>query len=113
MLRRKQMTEIKSEHVRVGDILLLREDQEVPCDVIVLSTSHQSGQCYVMTANLDGETSLKTRFSAQLTKQAKTVKTLMGMYGCIECENPNPKLDSFLGRMTVWSCKEGDETEVY
>ena len=26
------------------------------------------GQCYVMTANLDGETSLKTRHSAALTK---------------------------------------------
>ena len=37
---------------------------------------------------------------------------LSSMYGCIECENPNPKLDSFLGRLTVWSCKEGDETEV-
>ena len=37
---------------------------------------------------------------------------LGSMFGCIECENPNPKLDSFLGRLTVWSCKEGDETEV-
>ena len=65
-----------------------------------------------MTANLDGETSLKTRLSAQLTKQAKQIKMLVSLYGCIECENPNPKLDSFLGRLTVWSCKEGDETEV-
>ena len=69
-------------------------------------------QCYVMTANLDGETSLKTRHSASLTKQAKDVKQLVNMYGCIECENPNPKLDSFLGRLTMWSCKEGDEPEV-
>ena len=37
---------------------------------------------------------------------------LSSMFGVIECENPNPKLDSFLGRLTVWSCKEGDETEV-
>ena len=40
------------------------------------------------------------------------MSTLSSMFGCIECENPNPKLDSFLGRLTVWSCKEGDETEV-
>ena len=69
-------------------------------------------QCYVMTANLDGETSLKTRHSASLTKQARDVKQLVSMSGCIECENPNPKLDSFLGRLTMWSCKEGDEPEV-
>ena len=70
----------------MGDILYLVEDQEVPCDAIVLSTSHTQvmiimmimmmivimfqGQCYVMTANLDGETSLKTRVSTPLTKQA-------------------------------------------
>ena len=65
-----------------------------------------------MTANLDGETSLKTRHSASLTKAARDGKQLTQMFGCIECENPNPKLDSFLGRLTMWSCKEGDEPEV-
>ena len=25
------------------------------------------------------------------------------LVGCLECENPNPKLDSFLGRLTLWS----------
>ena len=30
----------------------------------------------------------------------------------VECENPNPKLDSFLGRLTVWTCKDGHEPEV-
>ena len=34
---------------------------KVPCDMVVLSTNQEQGQCYVMTANLDGETSLKTR----------------------------------------------------
>jgi magnesium-transporting ATPase (P-type) len=46
----------------------LVEDEAVPCDLVVLSTSHDQGQCYVMTANLDGETSLKTRHSATVTK---------------------------------------------
>ena len=78
------------------------------------------GQCYVMTANLDGETSLKTRHSAALTKVqhknlgiSKTSKSnfkgamvarqVHKLVGCLECENPNPKLDSFLGRLTLWS----------
>ena len=50
-----------------------------------------------------GETSLKTRVSASLTKEAKTVSAISSLTGCLECENPNPKLDSFLGRMTLWS----------
>ena len=69
VVRKKRLMEIRSEQVEVGDILYLTEDQEVPCDAIVLNTSHSGGQCYVMTANLDGETSLKTRVSATLTKQ--------------------------------------------
>ena len=40
VVRRKRLTEIKSEQVEVGDILYLVEDQEVPCDAIVLNTSH-------------------------------------------------------------------------
>ena len=52
-----------------------------------------------MTANLDGETSLKTKFASKLTKELKTTEAISDFMGCVECENPNPKLDSFLGRM--------------
>jgi magnesium-transporting ATPase (P-type) len=31
--------------------------------------SATQGQCYVMTANLDGETSLKTKEAAAMTKE--------------------------------------------
>ena len=65
-----------------------------------------------MTANLDGETSLKTRHSASLTKQARDMEELVSMSGCIECENPNQKLDSFLGRLSMWTCREGEEPKV-
>jgi len=111
VIRKGGLAVINSENIKVGDILYLTEDQEVPCDVIVLSSSQEQGQCYVMTANLDGETSLKTRCSTALTKQAKTTKQICSLNGCIECENPNPKLDSFLGRLSLWSCQEGDEIE--
>ena len=56
-------------------------------------------QAYVMTANLDGETSLKTKFSSKLAKEVNTAEDISRFVGCVECENPNPKLDSFLGRM--------------
>ena len=56
-------------------------------------------QAYVMTANMDGETSLKTKMSSKLSQQAKTAEEISSFVGCVECENPNPKLDSFLGRM--------------
>ena len=40
VIKRGKLYEVYSEKVQVGDIIHLKEDQEVPCDVIVLSTSH-------------------------------------------------------------------------
>ena len=40
-IRKDEMRVMTSENIQVGDILYLTEDQEVPCDVIVLSSSHE------------------------------------------------------------------------
>ena len=34
-------------------------NEEIPCDLVVLSSSEKDGECNIMTANLDGETNLK------------------------------------------------------
>ena len=124
VLRNGSLVKIASEEVRVGEIIYLVSNDYVPADCVVLSTSNAAGVCYVMTANLDGETSLKTKQSAKATsgirenllqhqsaagdvsqtkpscdeKQGVVAPLLAG----IECENPNPKLDNFLGRMFVF-----------
>ena len=99
MLRNGQMNDIKAEDINVGDIVYLTDNDMIPCDLIVLSTSLDHGQCYTMTANLDGETSLKTKQASPLTKNMRLSEEIDAFVGCIQCENPNPKLDSFLGRM--------------
>jgi P-type E1-E2 ATPase len=47
--------------VEVGDIIRLRKDGIIPADMLLLSTSHVDGICFIETANLDGETNLKQR----------------------------------------------------
>ena len=37
----------------------MSEDEEIPCDLVVLSCEDPEGTCYITTANLDGETNLK------------------------------------------------------
>ena len=44
---------------QVGDIVKVVIEQELPCDMVLLSTATEEGECYVTTANLDGETNLK------------------------------------------------------
>lgn len=38
----------------LGDIVKIRDGDEIPADLVVLSTSQKNGQCYVSTVNLDG-----------------------------------------------------------
>ena len=98
-MRNGNLIDILAEDINVGDIVYLTDNDMIPCDLVVLSTSLDHGQCYTMTANLDGETSLKTKQATPLTKNMRTMEEIEAYVGCIQCENPNPKLDSFLGRM--------------
>lgn len=53
--------------LEVGDVVLLRDNDQVPADIVVLSTSDPDGMCYLETKNLDGETNLKPRKSVRAT----------------------------------------------
>jgi phospholipid-translocating ATPase len=54
--------------LEVGDIVLLRDNDQVPADIIVLATSDADGLAYVETKNLDGETNLKLRKALKATR---------------------------------------------
>ena len=51
-MKNGSLKEIHAEDVMVGDIIHLGENEMIPCDMVILSTSQDSGHCYVMTANL-------------------------------------------------------------
>lgn len=54
-----EITTIKSEQIRPGDVVLVDIDEEIPCDMIMLSSDDPEGKVHITTANLDGETNLK------------------------------------------------------
>ncbi|KAF9962211.1 hypothetical protein BGZ72_009287 [Mortierella alpina] len=47
--------------VQEGDFILLRQDDIIPADILILSSSEKEPICYIETKNLDGETNLKIR----------------------------------------------------
>ena len=44
-----------------GNLLLIRKDESIPADVVLLSSFNEEGLAFVETAELDGETNLKIK----------------------------------------------------
>ena len=101
IVRRGRLERVASKDVTVGDIVAVKDKEKFPCDLLLLSTSSLQGKCYVMTANLDGETNLKPKLAVQQTRKFITVSFLKNLSGQIECQNPNPDLFSFSGRIEL------------
>ena len=54
-----QWKEIKS-----GDIILVKNNSIVPCDIIILTKSYKDVGIMIETSSLDGETSLKSKLAS-------------------------------------------------
>jgi P-type E1-E2 ATPase len=67
--------------VVAGDILRLKANDFVPCDLVVLSTSEADHDCYIETADLDGETNLKKRYAPAETRFANDEASLGSLNG--------------------------------
>ncbi|KAJ1670692.1 phospholipid transporting ATPase, partial [Coemansia sp. RSA 25] len=86
-------------HLHVGDIVLLRDGDAVPGDVMLLSTSDDDGACFVETKNLDGETNLKAKAAPAATVHLTTSRQLAQFACAVETEAPNTQLYSFKGSL--------------
>ena len=86
-------------NVQVGDYVRLYEGEEVPADMVVLSTSDAEGACYIETKNLDGETNLKARTALHATRHVRHARTCEQAEFVIQSEPPRANLYSFNGVM--------------
>lgn len=54
-------TNVHSGRLKIGDITIIKENQFLPADIILLDSNFADGMCYVETATLDGEKTLKPK----------------------------------------------------
>ena len=47
--------------IEVGDVCVIKDENEFPADIILINTSLENGISYVETSNLDGEKALKVK----------------------------------------------------
>lgn len=59
--RAGSVTDILWTDVRVGDVIVVRDGELFPADLMCLYSSLPENVCFIKTTNLDGETNLKIR----------------------------------------------------
>lgn len=62
-LGQTQFSDVPARDIKVGCFVKVKNDENFPCDLIVLNTSLPKGICYVETKGLDGETNLKMKLA--------------------------------------------------
>ena len=76
----------------VGDFVLLRNNDPVPADMVIVSTSEPENLCFLETKNLDGETNLKVKKGLHELAHIKTPAQCSRIKFVIDSELPNPNL---------------------
>ncbi|PRP77783.1 putative phospholipid-transporting ATPase IA [Planoprotostelium fungivorum] len=89
--------------IAVGDIVKVENRSYIPADLILLSSSEPSGLCYVETANLDGETNLKSKQAIPETTHLVDLEAInRGLAGSLcKAELPNSRLYNFSGSLQM------------
>ncbi|KAF8472612.1 hypothetical protein BDZ91DRAFT_652444 [Kalaharituber pfeilii] len=84
-------------NVRVGDFVRIYNDEEIPADIIILSTSDADGACYVETKNLDGETNLKVRHALHCGRGVRHARDCEAAVFSVHSELPHANLYRYNG----------------
>lgn len=92
-------------NVNVGDFVRIYNDDQIPADVVILSTSDPDGACYVETKNLDGETNLKLRHALRSGRALKHARDCEKAEFIIESEPAHPNLYQYSGAAR-WTQKD-------
>ena len=98
----------KWSQLQVGNIVVLKENQPVPADLVLLTTSHQEKICYIETSNLDGESNLKIKSSLPDTAELfeGSLEECLEMLhkldqAVLKSEHPNNRLYTYEGTLKL------------
>ncbi|UKK01787.2 cation transporting ATPase [Theileria orientalis] len=93
--------DVASEKIKLGQLLMLKQGERVPADILLLKTSEPNGASFVRTDQLDGETDWKLK-RAVATTQAMSVEDTYNLLSVATVEEPKPDFYNFLGKITFY-----------
>jgi len=83
--------QVSWEDLRVGDFVKIMDNEPIPADILICSTSEEENVAFVETKNLDGETNLKSRRAVSALTELRNAKQCAdSQYAFrIQCERPD------------------------
>jgi len=90
----------KWKEVKVGDILLVKDGEDFPADMVLLKSANDNGMAFIETASLDGEKNLKPKFClSEIAAYFNDQKVKnQALYKCaIYAQPPDPSIYKFEG----------------
>ena len=100
----RELKRIKKSYskLKVGDIIELNKDEQVPADIIVLKTFNESedSNTFIRTDQLDGETDWKLRKAPGITQNLNE-NQILELNGFINYEPPSKFIYNFEGFISV------------
>lgn len=96
VVRGGELIDVEWQHLVVGDVVKLKNDDFIPADIIVISSSDEkNSRCYIETSNMDGESDYKPRKGLPDTSSYRDIQTISKMRGVLKAEAPNKTINSF------------------
>lgn len=66
-------------------VVRVSDGEQIPADLLLLATSNEANSCYIDTASIDGETSLKIRRAPLFERDALRLWAVSAPIGTMDC----------------------------
>lgn len=93
-----ESTLVASKDLKVGDLVRLHKDTRVPADMVLLQTSDGTGEAFIKTDQLDGETDWKLRVAPAATQKLSNVLSFTNRISLIVGQ-PTKSIHQFQGKL--------------
>jgi len=105
VFRNDKWKEIYSGNLMIGELVLVQENKAFPSDLILLDSNLNDGLCYIETATLDGEKTLKLKKSeksiAGFFNNGGKWKDKFNLRGNCVIDQPSPELYKLDGKLEI------------
>lgn len=91
------------EDVRVGDFVMIKDNESFPADILICATSDDENVAFVETKNLDGETNLKSRNAIPALTHLRTAAACADVANSfrVNCDRPENNMYRINGTVAV------------